>query len=58
MKIVTMFIKKYLKTKEKLKDLEIICQNAIYICIFWYSKISDQDVLMSAELKEYVTWFI
>ena len=32
-KIVTMFIKKYLKTQEKLEELEIISQNAIYICI-------------------------
>ena len=32
-KIVTIFIKKYLKTQEKLEELEIISQNAIYICI-------------------------
>ena len=32
-KIVTRFIKKYLKTQEKLKELEIMYQNAIYICI-------------------------
>ena len=36
-KIVTMFIKKILqKTQKKLKELEIMYQNANYICIFWY----------------------
>ena len=37
-----MFIKKNLKTQEKLKEfmyLEIMYQNAIYICISWYNKI-------------------
>ena len=28
-------------TQEKLKELEIIYQNGIYICISWYSKIAD-----------------
>ena len=32
-KIVTMFIKKSLKTQKKLKELEIIYQNTIFICI-------------------------
>ena len=32
-KIVTMFIKKIFKDQEKLKELEIMYQNAIYICI-------------------------
>ena len=33
-KIIARFIKKeYLKTREKLKELEIIYQNGIYICI-------------------------
>ena len=32
-------LKKCLKTQEKLKELEIIYQNAIYICISWYNKI-------------------
>ena len=32
-KIITRFIKKYLKTLEKLKELEIMYQNAVYICI-------------------------
>ena len=32
-KIVTMFIKQSLKTQEKLKELEIMYQNGIYICI-------------------------
>ena len=32
-KIVTMFIKKLLKTQKKLKELEIMYQNPIYMCI-------------------------
>ena len=32
-------LKKPLKTQKKLKELEIKCSNAIYICISWYSKI-------------------
>ena len=32
-------IKKPLKTQKRLKELEIMCSNAIYICISWYSKI-------------------
>ena len=32
-KIVTMFIKKSLKTQKKLKELKIMYQNATYICI-------------------------
>ena len=33
-------IKKIFKdSKKKLKELEIMHQNAVYICIFWYSKI-------------------
>ena len=27
------------KGSKKLKELEIMCQDAIYICISWYSKI-------------------
>ena len=38
-KIVTMFIKKNLEDWKKLKELEIMYQNAIYICILWYGKI-------------------
>ena len=34
-----------------IKELEIMYQNATYICISWYSKIS-------AEPNECVTWFI
>ena len=37
-KIVNMLIKS-LKTQKKLKELEIMYQNAIYICISGYSKI-------------------
>ena len=35
-------------------------QNKIYICISWYSKVCwySKKLLVSAELKEYVTWFI
>ena len=32
------FLKQFLKTPKKLKHLEIICKNAIYTCISWYSK--------------------
>ena len=32
-KIVTIFIKKVFKDQEKLKELEIIYQKAIYICV-------------------------
>ena len=32
-------LRKYLKTEEKLKEFELMHQNAIYICISWYNKI-------------------
>ena len=32
-KVVTMFIKKTLKTQKKLKELEIMYQNLTYICV-------------------------
>ena len=32
-------LKKYWKTKKKLKELEVIYPNAIYLCISWYNKI-------------------
>ena len=32
-------LKKPLKTQERLKESEIMCSNAIYICISWHSKI-------------------
>ena len=38
-KIVTFLLKKSLRTQEKLKELKILYQNAIYTCISWYSKI-------------------
>ena len=38
-KIVTMFIKTIFKDPKNLKELEIMYQNAISICISWYSKI-------------------
>ena len=39
-KIPTKFIKKTFKdSKKKLRELAIMCSNAIYICISWYSKI-------------------
>ena len=38
-KIVTMFIKAIFKDQRKVKKIEIMYQNAIYICISWYSKI-------------------
>ena len=39
-KIVTMFVKKIFIDSKKFKKLEILYQNAVYICISWYSKIS------------------
>ena len=38
-KIVTIFIKTIFKDSKKLKELEIIYQNVIYICISWYIQI-------------------
>ena len=38
-KIVIMFIKPIFKDQRKVKKIEIMYQNAIYICISWYSKI-------------------
>ena len=38
-KTVTMFIKKVFEDSKKVEKLEIMYQNAIYICIFWYTKI-------------------
>ena len=32
-------LKNPLKTQKKLRELEIKCSNAIYICVSWYSKI-------------------
>ena len=40
-----MIIKKIFKDSKKVKELEIMFQNAIYVYIFWY------NLLMSAELK-------
>ena len=38
-KIVTMFIKTIFRDSKKGKELEIMYQNLIYICVSWYSKI-------------------
>ena len=38
---MTSLLKKYLKTQEKLKGLEIMYQNAIYICILDITKFAD-----------------
>ena len=38
-KFVTMFVRKIFKDSKKLKELEVMYQDAIYICISWYSKI-------------------
>ena len=54
-------LKKSLKTQNKLKELEIMYQYAIYTGISWYSKICRFPVkkkLISGELKWCVTWFI
>ena len=34
-KIVTFYLEKSLMTQEKLKELEILNQNALYTCISW-----------------------
>ena len=34
-------LKKYWKSLKNLKQFEIICYNAIYICISWYRKFAD-----------------
>ena len=39
-KIITWFILKIWKAEEKLKEFKIMYQNASYICIYWYNKIS------------------
>ena len=38
-KLQPCLLKQPLKTQENLKELEIMYQNAIYLCISWYSKI-------------------
>ena len=38
MKIKTMFTKTIFKDLKKIKDLEIMDQNAVFMCISWYSK--------------------
>ena len=60
-KVLTRFTKKSPKTQEKFKELEIMYQNAIYICISWYKKICwfpVKKMLMSAQLRVRVTWMI
>ena len=37
-KVVTIFILKIYKNSKRFKKIEITYQNAIYICILWYSK--------------------
>ena len=38
-KLELFLLRQSLKTQEKLKELDILYQNAIYACISWYSKI-------------------
>ena len=38
-KLQPYLLKLFLKTQKKLKELDIMYQNAIYICISWYGKI-------------------
>ena len=40
-----------MKTQEKLKELEILYQNPIYICISWCSKISNETSWFQQNLK-------
>ena len=37
-KVTTMFIKKTFKDSKKVKKIEIMHWNAIYICISWYNR--------------------
>ena len=39
-KLIPYLLKQSLKTQKKLRELEILYQNPIYICISWYSKVS------------------
>ena len=60
-KIVTMFIKIIFKDSKKSKELEIMYQNSICIWYFLIKKnllISNEKMLILAELKGCVTWFI
>ena len=38
-KIPTIIKKTFKDSQKRLNELEIMCSNAIYICISWYSKI-------------------
>ena len=60
-KFVILRIKTIFKDSKILKELEIMYQNAIYICIFWYSKVCWFPVKKywcQAEIKACVTWFL
>ena len=60
-KILTTLLNQSLKTQEKLEELEIMYLNGLCIYISWYSKICwfmVKKMLLSAELKECITWFI
>ena len=61
---LTSLSKKSLKTREKFKKIEIMYQNAIYICISWYNKISwfpvnkcwCQQILGGVSRDSYIFW--
>ena len=59
-KLQTFLLKQPIKFKRKSNKLEIIYENAIYICIFSYSKICwflVKSLMIPAKLKKSVTWF-
>ena len=60
-KIETMFIKTTFIDSKKVKGIRNHVINTIYICVSWYNKscwFSRKKMMMSTELKRFVTWFI
>ena len=59
-KLEPCLFKQSLKTRNKLNELQIRYQNTIYICLFCIAnfQISGKKMLMPAEIKRCVTWFI
>ena len=58
-KLQPCLLRQSLKTQEKLKELETVYENAIYICISSYSTICWFPVkMLLAEAKGCVTWFM
>ena len=57
-KTLTVVIKTIFKSPEKLKELQVMHQNGIYICIPWHMLICSKNMLISAEIKSCLTWYI